>query len=188
MTAYAPSPLIAAPPSVQGRLLRQPPGHIPREALLQRLLAYDCRLRLLIAPAGFGKSVLLADCAHQCPPDHELLWLNCAVPGLDPAQLCQLLCQALGYAPSLSSSELLAALAQEPRRLWLVLNDYPVAPADELDGYLNLLLNAAAAGICWWLGSRRRPACNLPRLLLEGELLELGPSDLLFSAAEVSAS
>ena len=54
MTAYAPSPLIAAPPNVQGRLLRQPPGHIPRQALLQRLLAYDCRLRLLIAPAGAG--------------------------------------------------------------------------------------------------------------------------------------
>jgi ATP/maltotriose-dependent transcriptional regulator MalT len=187
MTAYAPSPLIAAPPGGQGRVLRQPPGHIPRHALLQRLLAYDCRLRLLIAPAGFGKSVLLADCARQCPPDHELLWLNCAVPGLDPGQLCQLLCQALGYAADLSSSELLTALAQEPRRLWLVLNDYPVAPGDELDGYLNHLLNAAAAGICWWLGSRRRPACNLPRLLLEGELLELGPSDLLFSAAEVSA-
>lgn len=186
MTAYAPSPLIAAPSCGQGRPLRQPPGHIQRQALLQRLLADDCRLRLLIAPAGFGKSVLLADCARHCPPDHELLWLNCAA-GLDVAQFGRLLAQALGYSGQLSPGELLAALSQEPRRLWLMLNDYPAAPPAELDAYLDQLLNAAPEGLNWWLGSRRRPACNLPRLLLEGELLELGPSDLLFSAAEVAA-
>ena len=41
-----------------------------------------------------------------------------------------------------------------------------------LDGFLNQLLMVTPPSICWWLGSRRRPACNLSRLLLEGELLD----------------
>ncbi|MGB4073477.1 MAG: LuxR C-terminal-related transcriptional regulator [Pseudomonas sp.] len=186
MNALAPSPLFAGPfacTSVQ----RPPPGHIQRQSLLQRLVNHDCRLRLLIAPAGFGKTVLLADCARECPQDRELLWLNCAAQPLDATQLAQLLGKALDYPTELSAGELLSALAQEPRQLWIMLNDYPAQPESGLDVYLNQLLNAAPAGVSWWLGSRRRPACNLSRLLLEGELLELGHADLRFTSMEVAA-
>ena len=77
MNALAPFSLSVAATSC-GSVKRPPPGHIPRVTLQQRLLDHDCRLRLLIAPAGFGKSVLLADCARECPPDCRVLWLNCA--------------------------------------------------------------------------------------------------------------
>ncbi|WP_246533194.1 hypothetical protein [Pseudomonas lalucatii] len=180
VTPFAPSPCARATPP------RQPPGHIRREPLQQRLLQQDCRLRLLIAPAGFGKSVLLADCARACPPDCRALWLNCAGQPWSPATLCEQLALALGYRPG-GEAQLLARLEQEARRLWLFLDDYPREPDAALDACLDRLLGAAAAGIGWWLASRRRPACNLPRLLLEGELFELGAADLRFSAEEVGA-
>ncbi|MFZ3153887.1 LuxR C-terminal-related transcriptional regulator [Pseudomonas sp.] len=186
MNALAPFPLSAAA-SVCGSVQRPPPGHISRLALQQRLLVQDCRLRLLVGPAGFGKTVLLADCARQCPGHYRLLWLTCAGAGLHAEQLAQQLGKLLDYPADLSSGELLATLAQESRPLWIMLNDYPAQPNHALDDFLNQLLMVTPPGICWWLGSRRRPVCNLSRLLLEGELLELGASELAFSEAQVLA-
>jgi len=186
MTAYAPSPPIALPSCTKSLLPRQPPGHVKREQLQRRLLAQDCRLRLLVAPAGFGKSVLLADCARECPPEYSPLWLNCAGQPASPAEFCRILASALGYPPGLSEAELMTALQQEERALWIMLNDYPREPDGELDACLDRLLCASPANLCWWLGSRRRPLCNLPRLLLEGELFELGGADLAFTPSEIA--
>ncbi|NQD94971.1 helix-turn-helix transcriptional regulator, partial [Pseudomonas sp. CrR25] len=163
-----------------------PPGHIQREHLQRRLLEQDCRLRLLVAPAGFGKSVLLADCARACPPGCSPLWINCGGHAWSAAELCRQLATALGYPPGYAEAELLAALEQDARRLWIILNDYPREPDADLDACLDRLLGAAAPNLNWWLGCRRRPACNLPRLLLEGELFELGPVDLAFSPVEIA--
>lgn len=170
-----------------GSVKRPPPGHIRRFALQQRLCVQDCRLRLLIAPAGFGKTVLLADCARECPQGYQLLWLNCGADGMSVDQFAQQLGQQLDYPAQLKADDVLAAFAQESRRLWIMLNDYPARPDSALDDFLNQLLTVTTAGVCWWLGSRRRPACNLSRLLLEGELLELGATDLAFTEDEVAS-
>ena len=72
-----------------GSLPRRPPGHLLRERLQQRLLAQDYRLRLLVAPAGFGKSVLLADCARACPPGQAPIWFNCGGRAWSAAEFCR---------------------------------------------------------------------------------------------------
>ena len=110
MNALAPFPQSAAASSC-GSVQRPPPGHISRLSVQQRLLAHDCRLRLLVGPAGFGKTVLLADCARECPADYRLLWLTCAGEDLCAEQLAQQLRKLLDYPADLSSSELLASLA-----------------------------------------------------------------------------
>ena len=144
-------------------------------------------MRLLVAPAGFGKSVLLADCARACPADCTPLWLNCGGQKWTVQQLCRQLAELLGYPPTVLEAELTLALQREERDLWILLDDYPHEPDAELDACFDRLLSASADGLRWWLGSRRRPACNWPRLLLNGELLELNGNDLLFSSDEVAA-
>lgn len=186
MTAYASSSIMALPLCGKSLLPRRPPGHLPREQLQRRLLARECRLRLLIAPAGFGKSVLLADCARACPTGYTPVWLNCAGQIGSTETFCRQLAAALGYPPDLDETALLNALEQEPRGLWIMLNDYPRAPDGDLDACLDRLIGASAASVSWWLGSRRRPACNLPRLMLEGELFELTAAELTFSQEEVA--
>lgn len=180
MTAYAPSSAAALPP-------RQPPGHLSREHLQRRLLAREYRLRLLVAPAGFGKSVLLADCARACMPQCTPVWLHCGGHAWSAAELCRQLAVVLGYPPDVDKAALQRALAQEQRALWIMLNDYAREPDAELDACLDRLVGVASDSISWWLGSRRRPACNLPRLLLEGELFELNAADLAFSREEVAS-
>jgi LuxR family maltose regulon positive regulatory protein len=182
MNASPPAALAAHGP-VNVTIQRPPPGHICRVALQQRLLAAACRLRVLIAPAGFGKTVLLADCARQAPADCLVLWLNCAA--ISREQLAQQLAGLLGYV-STDADQLLQRLAQETRPVWVFLNDYPAQPNQAVDRYLEQLLSHSSSALSWWLGSRRRPACNLTRLLLEGDLLDLGASDLAFSEADVT--
>lgn len=187
MTAYVSSTAVTLPACGKSTLPRQPPGHIRREALQGLLLEQDCRVRLLIAPAGFGKSVLMADCARACPPTCQALWLNGAGQAWSAAELCRQLAGVLGYPQAAGEGELRAALEAEQRQLWIMLNDYPREPDAELDACLDRLIAVAAESVGWWIGSRRRPACNLPRLLLEGELFELNAGDLAFSAAEVAS-
>lgn len=187
MSAYSVSMSVPSSPCARSAPLRPPPGHIPREHLQRRLLAEDCRVRLLVAPAGFGKSVLLADCVRACPAGCTPLWLNCGGQKWTAQQFCRQLAELLDYPPTVLEAELTLALQREERDLWILLDDYPREPDAELDACFDRLLSASADGLRWWLGSRRRPACNLPRLLLNGELLELNGNDLLFTADEVAA-
>ncbi len=185
MTAYAPPLPSMASPCGKHVPPRQPPGHMTRQRLQQRLLDAQCRLRLLVGPAGFGKSVLLADCARACPVQSSAVWVNCAGLAAGAEALCDALAKALGYPAGLDEEALLAQLGQEQRSIWLLLNDYARDPDKALDACLDRLIAGASPSLSWWLGSRRRPAFNLPRLLLEGELFELGADELAFSVTEV---
>ncbi|MFI8479872.1 LuxR C-terminal-related transcriptional regulator [Pseudomonas sp. NPDC078700] len=185
MSAYACSADVALPVSAKTTLPKMPLGHVNRSQLQQRLLAETCRVRLLIAPAGFGKSILLADCIRDCPADRTVLWLNCAGAPWSRADLCQQLCSALGYSRELTEHQLQRALSTESRKLWIILDDYAREPNELLDNCLDRLIGSASDSICWWLSSRRRPQCNLPRLLLEGDLFEIGSKELAFSYEEL---
>ncbi|XEG69932.1 hypothetical protein QA447_18050 [Pseudomonas sp. abacavir_1] len=57
-----------APRALSGALPLLPARHVARPRLLQRLLGGRQRVNLLHAPAGFGKSVLLNECARQAGP------------------------------------------------------------------------------------------------------------------------
>ncbi|WP_287030747.1 LuxR C-terminal-related transcriptional regulator [Pseudomonas sp. UBA6310] len=168
-------------------LPRLPPLHLPRTRLTQPLLASECRLRLLCAPAGFGKSVLLNECARQLPRDTRLVWLDLAGRALSPAALLERLSTALAdeaaEGPVLEA--LLDLLQRQAQPLWLVLDDYPREEAAELDACLDQVFERGPASLCWWISSRRRPAWNLPRLQLQGDLLMLGAQALALTRDEL---
>jgi LuxR family maltose regulon positive regulatory protein len=166
-------------------LPRLAPGHLPRPRLRDALLQADCRLRLLCAPAGSGKSVLLSECAAQCPADTQLVYLDLHGKPLSSEALLQQLASALGVATA-DLASIKQHLNELPGSLWLVLDDYPRCPDSTLDALLNELLLATPRRIRWWLASRRRPGLQLARLLLDGELFELEAGELAFSADELA--
>ncbi|UTH37575.1 LuxR C-terminal-related transcriptional regulator [Pseudomonas sp. KHPS1] len=173
-----------AVPAPSADLPRLPPAVIARLPLEQRLLASEARLRLLCAPAGAGKSVLLGQCARQTPAAVARLWLDLGGRSLTPAQLCTRLAAALQQpATEVNEAALLEMLQAHSGRLWIFLDDYPRQPDGELDACLDRLFAAAPAQITWWVASRRTPAWNLPRLLLQGDLLELEGQDLALDEA-----
>ncbi len=64
---------------------RTPPGFVPRQRLLGALNAEQARgVVLVCAPAGFGKTALLADWARRSP--RPVAWLSLDVGDNDPAR------------------------------------------------------------------------------------------------------
>ncbi|MFZ3204574.1 MAG: helix-turn-helix transcriptional regulator, partial [Pseudomonas sp.] len=88
----------------------------------------------------------------------------------------------LGKAPQATIGHHLQEQAQP---LWLMLDDYPRLPDASLDLLLNELILDSSTTVHWWIASRRRPQLQLARLLLDGELFELGSQELAFSENEL---
>lgn len=84
-----------------------------------------------------------------------------------------------------SESDMLALLRQVRQPLWIMLDDYPRDYSPELDACMDMLLDMGPAQVSWWVSSRRQPAWKLPRLLLQGHLLELEAEALAFTAEEL---
>ena len=80
---------------------------------------------------------------------------------------------------------LIDRLHEHAGRLWIFIDDYPRQADDELDACLDRVFAAAPQQVTWWVASRRIPAWNLPRLLLQGDLLELQGEELALDAAGV---
>lgn len=166
-------------------LPRLPPQHLPRPRLHDLLLRDAHRLRLLLAPPGSGKTVLLGECARAAPVGTHVAWLALGGRALGSASFVARLGEALGLEGA-DERQLGDCLREARQPLWIMLDDYPREPDGELDACLDRLLAQASPQVGWWLASRRRPACNLARLLLEGELLEVEGAQLNFTEAELA--
>ena len=83
---------------------RLPPAHIGRPRLVQSLLAADCRLRLICAPAGFGKTVLMSECARLVPEGTHMVWLDLEGRACSVGALYSQLTGALGQQDELVGS------------------------------------------------------------------------------------
>jgi len=157
--------------------------HLLRPRLAEPLLAAPARVKLLCAPGGSGKSALLAECALQAPAGCQVYWLPLNGAALSPSDFCQRLAQSLGLTFT-DEATLLADLARWQTPAWLFLDDFCRLPTPDTDALLDRLLTLGSPALTWWLGARRRPLCNWPRLLLDDELLECG-ADLAFTPAEI---
>ncbi|MGX5793758.1 LuxR C-terminal-related transcriptional regulator [Pseudomonas sp. E2-15] len=165
-----------------GFMPRLPAHHLLRPRLAEPLLAAQVRVKLLCAPGGSGKSTLLAECALQAPVGCQVYWLALNGAVLSAEAFCARLAQNLGLS-FIDEASLLLDLSRWQNTAWIFLDDFCRQPAPELDALLDRLLTAASPALTWWLGARRRPLCNWPRLLLDDELLEC--SELMFSPAEI---
>lgn len=179
--------LAAVSQPVEHLFPRLPTAHIARARLTQALLAGDCRLNLICAPAGFGKSVLLNECARLATPDTRVVWLDLLGHPHSPADLLNRLAAALqlSHGDGDPCAELSHLLSRVEQPLWIILDDYPRQPCAELDACLDQLLERGPHTLRWWIGGRRRPAWNLPRLLLQGDLQELDANDLTLNQEEL---
>ena len=157
--------------------------HLLRPRLAEPLLAAPVRVKLLCAPGGSGKSALLAECALQAPAECQVYWLPLNGVALSPLDLCRRLAQNLGLAFT-DEATLLSDLGRWPTSAWVFLDDFCRLPTPQTDALLDRLLTASSPSLTWWLGARRRPACNWPRLLLDDELLE-GGTELAFTLEEI---
>ncbi|MDD2769891.1 MAG: AAA family ATPase [Methylococcus sp.] len=200
-----PSPAWSAAAATKFRSPRLRPSLVERSALIQRLtaLAEDRRVTLVCAPAGFGKSTLLAQFAAQPDLPAETVWLSLDEDDNDPNRLFVSLLGALqkvrldwrqdpqvlasqvdtgGPGARAAVSGLVNALCSYPgERLLLVIDDlHRIGDPGALQ-LLDTLIDKLPPETGLVIGSRTEPGLSLPRWRARGELGELLAGDLLFN-------
>src|SRR6266516_2359140 len=182
---------------------RPQPGFVPRRRLLQALGEGLARGRVLVcAPAGFGKTALLADWARG--GGRPVAWLGLDGGDSDPARFWRYAVAALerarpglarrvGPPPSRSFEGLVTALINElaadpgPDEVLLVLDDYHLVDSGPVHASVAFLLENLPPGLRVVVSGRADPPLPLARLRARGQLAELRAAELRFTPEEAAA-
>ena len=182
------------------------PGFVPRPRLTERLdEALGRGLVLVCAPAGYGKTALLAGWAQHY--ERPVAWLSLDAGDNDPARFWRHALAALdGVCPGVgervgpllgppsppSFEGLVTALVNElAARLGadevpLVLDDYHLVGSQPVHASLGFLLEHLPPGLHPVLASRADPPLALARLRARGQLTELRDAELRFTDGEAA--
>jgi len=179
------------------------PGFAPRPRLVKALGEGLARGRVLVcAPAGFGKTALLADWARGS--GRPVAWLGLDGGDSDPARFWRYAVAALDRArpglagrvdppPPGSSDGLVTALVNElaadpgPDEVLLVLDDYHLVDSGPVHESVAFLLENLPPGLRVVVSGRADPPLPLARLRARGQLAEVRAADLRFTAEEAAA-
>ena len=182
----------------------RPANDIPRPLLSQRLdEGLSRKLTLVCAAAGFGKSTLVSQWAHECP--YPSAWLSLDVEDRDPNRFLEYLVSSLevisqtvgsGLAVMLRGSPpasreivltlLVNQLSKIPGKLVLILDDYHLAASTGVNESLSFLIDHMPVQLHLVIASREEPELSLGRLRLNGQLVEIRQQDLRFGFEEAA--
>ena len=179
---------------------------VSRSHLLKRLMrGLDCALTLISAPAGFGKTTLLAQWfAESSTP---IVWFSLEPEDDEPIRFFSYVIAALqkldpqignGILPLLEAPQpaplenVLALLtnsiiASNIGNFVFVLDDYHLITAEPIQRTMTFLLEHLPPQMHLVLATRADPPLPLARLRVQGQLMELRAPDLRFSLEEGSA-
>jgi DNA-binding SARP family transcriptional activator len=157
------------------------------DVLMGRL--WGRRLGLVVAPAGAGKTTLIARFASSAGV--PVAWYRCESWDVSAQQLLLHLSEA--FAPVLGKpcdwhtvEEAVFDLDPLPAaRVLLVIDDGHAIDGTPAARALERLLDYAPTGLLTLVASRRQPDFNLPRLRVSGGLAEITGEDLRFRSWEV---
>jgi LuxR family maltose regulon positive regulatory protein len=184
------------------------PGLVARPRLIARMnRGAESKLTLISAPAGFGKTTLLTKWLPAARvAEKSVAWLS-----LDPSDnrastfWTYLVAALQTVAPGVGARALsllqrpqpppietvLATLLNEltavPNDVALVLDDYHVVDAHDINDGMAFLLEHMPPQIHLVITTRADPALPLARLRARGELVEIRAADLRFTPDEAAA-
>ncbi len=177
-------------------------GLVSRSRLIDRIHPQR-KLTLVSAPAGFGKTTLLAEWAAAVPA-RPVAWVSLDQSDNDPAVFWSYLISALQkIQPSLGErSQSLLQSPQSPpiesvlmmmlnelveAEIILILDDYHAIETQAIHRGIGFLLSHLPPQMHLIIASRADPPLSLARLRSHGELTELRVSDLRFTTDEAAA-
>lgn len=181
-----------APPSIYGPT-------VARGYALQRLRdALAGHATVLVAPAGYGKTELLARWYHECRGQgHRVGWISLESEDAQIEVFLDYALAALGQGTASSNSSapatrraaasrLLAATLADERRTLLFLDDYERL-GSALDDLVRLLIERASPRLHLVIASRVLPDIGLAELRAKRVLTELSPPELRLGFQEAQA-
>jgi LuxR family maltose regulon positive regulatory protein len=166
----------------------------------------DSGLTLVSAPAGFGKTALLADwIATTAGNDRSVAWLSLDAGESEPAALWGYVATSLQAAvpgvgrtalellasPPLATELVLTALVNDlsavPHDVWLVLDDYHTVDNPETGAGMTYFLEHLPQHVHVVVSTRSDPALPLSRWRVKRGLVEIRAADLRFTPEEAAA-
>jgi LuxR family transcriptional regulator, maltose regulon positive regulatory protein len=178
------------------------PGTV-RRSVLERLARADgCPVVSVVAPAGYGKTTLLAQWAEA--NGQAFAWVSVDERDNDPKVLLAYVAEALDEVEpvdgrvfdALASSgssvpgsvvpRLGSAFASMSVPVVLVLDDVHLLQNRECRDAVSVLADHVPAGSRLALAGRAEPPLRVARLRAEGKILEVGPGDLALTVSEAS--
>jgi LuxR family maltose regulon positive regulatory protein len=182
------------------------PGVVPRPRLIERMnegLATGCKLTLISAPAGFGKTTLVSD--WIATSGRPVAWLSLDERDNDPARFISYVVVALqtiqadigvSLLPALQSPQplqietilttLLNEISTIPENFLLILDDYHSLDSHPVDHSLAFLIEHLPRQMHLLIATREDPDLPLARLRARGQCTELRAADLRFTPAEAA--
>ena len=173
-----------------------------RPSLIERLNeGMHCKLTLISAPAGFGKTTLVSEWVAVC--ERPVAWLSLDEGDNDPIRFLTYIVAALqtiasnigaGALAALQSPQppsiesILTALLNEistvPDNFVLALDDYHVIDSKPVDQSLAFLVEHQPPHMHLVIATREDPHLPMARLRARGQLTELRAADLRFTPSE----
>ena len=196
-------------PMVATKLLipKPRPGLVDRRDLIERLQqGRDARLVLISAPAGFGKTTLLAAwLASANPGRRAVAWLSLDASDNDAGVFWRHLIGALqvalaeiGAAPpgdfppgaepdTALIAGLLNQMADLKGQVHLVLDDYHLIDGSAISTGMAYFIEHAPPQLHVVISTRADPALPLARMRARGDLVEVRSTDLRFGREDARA-
>jgi LuxR family maltose regulon positive regulatory protein len=183
-------------------------GQVSRPRLVARLEhGAESKLTLISAPAGFGKTSLLAEwLASESLADRNIAWLSLDAGDSHPAVFWIHLITALQkVVPGVGASTITMLQSPQPpatstllpgflnelsalsRELVLVLDDYHLIEAPEVHEDMTFVLDHLPPALHLVIATRADPSLPLARMRVRGDLVEIRAADLRFLSNEAAA-
>ena len=193
-----------AGPLLQTKLYAPQPrrGLVSRPRLLEKLeRATEAKLTLASAPAGFGKTTLLAEWRAALPDRVNAAWLSLDANDNAAAAFWAHVIAALGtVAPGVGAeppipeqpidqalTALLNDLAQVEADTFLIIDDFHTIDDPNVHEGMSFLLEHLPPYVHVVIATRVDPRLPLARMRARGDLVEVRAADLRFSPAEAAA-
>ena len=186
-------------------------GLVPRPRLIEKVdegFRLGCRLTLISAPAGFGKTTLVSEWVHfrgAAAAPLKVAWLSLDESDNDLTRFLSYAIAALrtieadiagGALSALESPQppptetvlisLINEIAAIPGGIVLVLDDFHLIEAEPVHEALTFLLERLPPQMHLIIATREDPQLPLARLRARGQLTELRATDLRFSSPEAA--
>lgn len=148
-------------------------------------------LVMIVAPAGFGKTTLLAQAQERLRAAGEsTLWINCeeadkSADGFLVTLEKAMYLAAMACPASAGMEQMLSVLESSAPAVSLFLDQYERAWCVEVDRLIERFANNAPANVRVFIGSRQAPLIPVARLQLRGVVRLLEPDSLRFTHTEV---
>lgn len=161
------------------------------------------KVTLVCAAAGFGKSTLISQWAHDCP--YPSAWLSLDEDDRDISRFLEYLAtsmevisQSVGAgvasllrgSPPCSAETVLTLLINQLStvngKLVLVLDDYHLAASKSVDHAVTFLIDHMPTQLHLVIASREEPEIPLGKLRINGQLSEVRQQDLRFDLEQAT--